>query len=145
VWGLADNYPLDSNLTVEILWRSLMTFFQLSSHRPKKLFLQLDNCGRENKNRYLLAYLDRLVAVGVFESIQVSFLPVGHTHEGMLVLVSLTPIAHFYFRCRRILWTYVSLSPASKCTEPLAHRSTDRTMPQDKSRIRACECGVLID
>jgi hypothetical protein len=59
-----------------------MLFFSLSAQIPKKLFLQMDNCWRENKNRFVLAFCDRLVALGVFESVQLSFLPVGHTHEG---------------------------------------------------------------
>ena len=45
------------------------------------MFLQLDNCSRENKNHYLLSYVELLVGLGVFQDVQVSFLPVGHTHE----------------------------------------------------------------
>ena len=35
---------------------------------------------RENKNRYLFAYLKLLVDCGNFDHIYVNFLPVGHTH-----------------------------------------------------------------
>ena len=35
---------------------------------------------RENKNRYLFAYLKSLVDCGIFEHIYLNFLPVGHTH-----------------------------------------------------------------
>jgi len=48
---------------------------------PPRLFVQVDNCGRENKNRFFMAYMELLVATGVFQCIQVGFLPVGHTHE----------------------------------------------------------------
>lgn len=41
----------------------------------------MDNCGRENKNQYVLGYCGFLAQCGVFESIELSFLPVGHTHE----------------------------------------------------------------
>ena len=41
----------------------------------------MDNCGRENKNQYVLGYCGFLVQTRVFESIELSFLPVGHTHE----------------------------------------------------------------
>jgi hypothetical protein len=47
---------------------------------PPVLFLQLDNCGKENKNQYLLRYLSLLVHLGVFARIEVHFLHVGHTH-----------------------------------------------------------------
>jgi hypothetical protein len=41
------------------------------------LFLQMDNCGRENKNHTVLAYLAWLVQEGVFHRIYIDFLPVG--------------------------------------------------------------------
>ena len=47
---------------------------------PPTLFIQLDNCSRENKNRYFFAYVESFVAWGFFREIIVSFLQVGHTH-----------------------------------------------------------------
>lgn len=47
---------------------------------PPMLILQLDNCGKENKNQYLIKYLGLLIYMGVFARIEVHFLPVGHTH-----------------------------------------------------------------
>ena len=47
---------------------------------PPVLFIQADNCTRENKNRYLLSYLELLVRNGVFEEVHLCFLPIGHTH-----------------------------------------------------------------
>jgi hypothetical protein len=41
----------------------------------------MDNCSHENKNKYMLAYCHWLVFNKVFQSITISFLPVGHTHE----------------------------------------------------------------
>ena len=41
---------------------------------------QMDNCGRENKNRYVFSYLSYLVQCGLFKEIRYSFLSVGHTH-----------------------------------------------------------------
>ena len=55
---------------------------------PENLLLQLDNCGSENKNRYLFAYLSLLVARGTFKMIQVGFLMVGHTHEDIDAMFS---------------------------------------------------------
>ncbi len=44
---------------------------------PPVLFLQLDNCGGDNKNHTVFAYLGYLVQIGVFHTILVDFLPVG--------------------------------------------------------------------
>ena len=40
---------------------------------PKMLYLELDDCGRENKNRYVLAFLALLVEEEVFEEIELGF------------------------------------------------------------------------
>jgi hypothetical protein len=48
---------------------------------PPVLRIQADNCGRENKNIYVLGLYATLVALGFFKEIQLSFLIVGHTHE----------------------------------------------------------------
>ncbi len=48
---------------------------------PPKFFVQVDNCSRENKNHFFMAYMESLVALGVFKSVEVGFLPKGHTHE----------------------------------------------------------------
>ena len=55
---------------------------------PRTLLLQLDNCGSENKNRYVFAYLSLSVARGVFDIVQLGFLMVGHTHEDIDALFS---------------------------------------------------------
>ena len=48
---------------------------------PKKLFLQLDNSAKDNKNRYVMAFCSLLSARRVFKEVTVGFLIVGHTHE----------------------------------------------------------------
>ena len=47
---------------------------------PDTMYLQLDNCIRENKNTYVITFLAWLIERGVFKVIKVSFLPVGHTN-----------------------------------------------------------------
>lgn len=47
---------------------------------PPVLFLQLDNCARDNKNQLMFAFLGFLIYQKVFEEIHVNYLPVGHTH-----------------------------------------------------------------
>ena len=39
----------------------------------------LDNCWKENKNRFLLSFLSSLVQLNIFKEATVSFLIVGHT------------------------------------------------------------------
>ncbi|VDI31378.1 Hypothetical predicted protein [Mytilus galloprovincialis] len=73
-------YKHDSNLTLNILMKLL---WEASKGRPLPpvLYLQADNCFRENKNRFILSFLELLVHRRVFYEIQLSFLYVGHTHE----------------------------------------------------------------
>jgi len=47
---------------------------------PPVLYLQLDNCYRENKNVYVLSFLEWLVLRGIFVKVRLSFMFVGHTH-----------------------------------------------------------------
>jgi hypothetical protein len=48
---------------------------------PRRLYLQLDNFPKNNKNQFLFGFLSLLTAWKVFEEIQLGFLLVGHTHE----------------------------------------------------------------
>lgn len=77
-------YPFfksDSNLTCTVILNNLTA---VASRRdgvlPPVLFLQMDNCGRENKNHTVFAFLASLILHQVFKEIYVHFLPVGHTH-----------------------------------------------------------------
>ena len=90
-----DNVASDPNLSVECLQRSLRhAEEQLNGRLPPVLYLQLDNCWRENKNRTLLNWLGSLVERGLFsEGIEVGFLPVGHTHNEVDQIASRISIA----------------------------------------------------
>ena len=70
--------PHDPNLTRHVILQSLLS---LEGPLPSTLNLQLDNTCRENKNWCVLTFLGVLVFNGVFDQINVNFLPVGHTHE----------------------------------------------------------------
>ena len=69
------------NLTVECLMRTLKKVEESAGFLPPVLYLQFDNCFRENKNAYVVAFLTWLVERKVFKQIHLSFLPVGHTHN----------------------------------------------------------------
>ena len=77
----------DSNLTINCLLACLFEEAVVKGNKlPRKLYVQLDNCARENKNRYYIGILALLVKLGVVEEVLMSILMVGHTHEGKLVL-----------------------------------------------------------
>jgi hypothetical protein len=43
----------------------------------------MDNYVKDNKNRYLLAFISLLIAREVLEEVKLGFLVVGHTHENI--------------------------------------------------------------
>lgn len=54
-----------------------------ASPLPSTLYVKLDNCSRENKNWFLFAYIENLVAWSIMDEIEVAILPVGHTNEAI--------------------------------------------------------------
>ena len=50
----------------------------------------MDNCPAENKNQFMLGGLCWLVHLKIFTMIHLSFLPVGHMHEDINQLFSIT-------------------------------------------------------
>jgi hypothetical protein len=48
---------------------------------PKRLYLQLDNSAKDNKNRFVMAFCSLLTARGIFKEVTMGFLVVGHTYE----------------------------------------------------------------
>ena len=62
---------------VEVLLRLA---HEMGNEKPPHLFVQVDNCS-ENRSKVFFAVADWLVTHRIFESVQVNFLVVGHTHE----------------------------------------------------------------
>lgn len=81
IFAAHEYLPFGPNLTIECLHRTLQFVFASVGSTPPVLFLQLDNCYKDNKNRYVFAYCAWLIHSDLFEEVQVSFLIVGHTHE----------------------------------------------------------------
>lgn len=54
---------------------------RLNQDLPPTLHIQLDNCWRENKNRYAFCFWSLLVAKKIVREVIVSFMMVGHTHD----------------------------------------------------------------
>ena len=83
LFPMTEEFPTRANHVIEAFRRVLDAKFHEEGKLPPTMFLQLDYCSRENKNHNLLSYLELLVGLGVFRNVQVSFPPVGHTHENI--------------------------------------------------------------
>jgi hypothetical protein len=73
-----DRFPSGSDTVITMIMRALT---EVEGPLPPKLYLHMDNCWRENKNKYMIAAAHLLVEMGVFKKVKISFLPVGHTHN----------------------------------------------------------------
>ena len=62
-------WPHDCNLTITTLLITLTEIFNLKP-LPSKLYIQMDNCVRENKNKYVMAFLLYLVEIGIFTEVR---------------------------------------------------------------------------
>ncbi|KAL3683742.1 hypothetical protein R1sor_001764 [Riccia sorocarpa] len=61
---------------------------------PPTFYIQLDNSGKDNKNWVMMAFFSELVIRGVFKTVFMSFLIVGHTHEDVDAFFSKAYIKH---------------------------------------------------
>jgi hypothetical protein len=68
VYTCTEALASDSNLTIECLLRTLN---QLSRPLRPILYVQADNCSRENKNKFVLALLAQLVQMKVFTKVRI--------------------------------------------------------------------------
>ena len=70
VYGSFDYYqfPHDANLTMTVLL-DVLVYWSNNYLLPPILYLQFDNCVRENKNRYMFALLALLVEKKIFEKV----------------------------------------------------------------------------
>lgn len=80
LYTMTQEHETGANHIVEVLHR-FINAKRADGPLPRKFFVQLDNCTRENKNRFVMGYFEMLVAHSVFDSVEAGFLPVGHTHE----------------------------------------------------------------
>ena len=75
----------DSNLAVNCLLRALVRASR-NGDLPPTMYIQLDNCGRENKNKFFMGVVAMLVAKLFVTEAFMCFLMVGHTHEGTWII-----------------------------------------------------------
>lgn len=62
-------WPHDSNLTITVLLQVLLQLNSRFQELPKCLYIQLDNTCRENKNKYVFAFLSLLIQLKIFEKV----------------------------------------------------------------------------
>jgi len=60
---MTEEYESGANHVIEALHRTIMEK-SMKQVLPDTLYLQVDNCTRENKNRFFFAYIESLVAWG---------------------------------------------------------------------------------
>ena len=75
-----DRFPTGSDSVITFILKTLCSYAEEHS-LPSHLFLHMDNCWRENKNRFVLGIAHLLVERGCFKVVDICFLPVGHTHN----------------------------------------------------------------
>ena len=61
-------WPHDTNLTLHVL----MEILQKHKEKQEVLYLQLDNCSRENKNKWVLYFVLLLVKKGIFQKVSLN-------------------------------------------------------------------------
>jgi hypothetical protein len=69
----------DPNLTLSFFWRHLSRTLSESTDSFDVLYINADNCARENKNRWMFPFLALLVHKKYFKSIELHFLMPGHS------------------------------------------------------------------
>lgn len=63
--------PSDSNMTLNVLMHSLESHVKKHNKLPEKLYLQFDNCWRENKNMFILSFAYMLVSMGIVQKVSI--------------------------------------------------------------------------
>ena len=69
VFITSQDVAADSNLTLNILMHTLEDHAHKYGKLPEVLYLQFDNCWRENKNKFVLAFCYLLVALGLVKKV----------------------------------------------------------------------------
>jgi hypothetical protein len=62
-------FPHDCNLTIEVILQILIDMKKNYQIQPEVLYLQLDNCFKENKNKYILGFCSLLVIKNIFKKV----------------------------------------------------------------------------
>lgn len=92
-------WPHDPNLTITVLMKVLEKYIPIMAkkgHTPSKLYVQFDNCVRENKNKYVFTFLALLVQLGLFQEVS------GQHSTLFCSCFILIHVLHHFTRCRQV-------------------------------------------
>ena len=62
-------FPKDSNLMATVLMKYLENIAKEKGHMPPVLYVQMDNCSGQNKNKFILVLLSYLIKHKVFRKV----------------------------------------------------------------------------
>jgi len=138
-----NQFPHDSNLTINALLHVLKEE-ATDNKLTETLFIQMDNCGRENKNRYVFGFMAFLVSLGYVKEVLLSFLMVGHTHEGTILSII---NYHYQFVYKTALYHEICCfadidAKFSKISSSLK-RNHAKTLPQLCEHIEKCTTDIM--
>jgi hypothetical protein len=125
-----------SNATVECISRTLQKLAAMPERQqnwPKVLFIQVDGCVGDNKNRTLFGYAGWLVAQGNFQEVHINFLLVGHTHEDIDAIFGV--VSKFFKACHSAIITVTEL--AKTIFEALSQRTHAFTATHPVEHVRS--------
>lgn len=92
-----------ANLHISILYNHLRQL-RKDGVLPPHLILQFDNCAKDNKNRWLFAFLAHLIHKGWCTSITIYYLMPGHSHD-IVDSECFSPVGKKYRR-EHSVWTF---------------------------------------
>lgn len=95
-----NEFPHDPNLTCTCLINALIDR-STDNCLPPTIYLQCDNCGRENKNKFLLGFLCYLCIKGYVREVSDLFLHVLAYLTKMVNIFFIRP--QFYFRSYNVM------------------------------------------
>jgi len=90
-----DSVKGGANVTCEIIYATLLKLQELRAIWPELFDIRLDNTTKDNKNLCVFAFLGWLVSTGVFKTVRLRYLSVGHTHEDIDALFGIL-MQHLY-------------------------------------------------
>ena len=76
-----DQFTQGSNKNITIIHTVLLEIQSQLGRLPRKLLVQSDNCSKDLKNQFVIAFYYLLVEMNIFEEVLISHMPPGHTHN----------------------------------------------------------------
>lgn len=80
LFTMTEEHETGTNHIVKVLHR-FRTDLNSYKRLQRTLFIQVDHCTRENKNKYIYWYEETLVSLKIFQNVHVSLLSKDRKHE----------------------------------------------------------------